>query len=229
LPDVPGWTLQSRYESAGTGLVGGDWYDALVLPSGRIALVVGDVTGHGLQAAATMGQLGTTLRAALVSTGSAVEAVARLAHVARWTLPGEVATLAVALLDPPTGVVEHVSVGPRDPRTGVGEPGSVGHPPLLVVGPDGTTRWAGRASVPPLGLVDRAPTAEEVQVPPGGALVLYSDGLVERRGESIRDGLDRLAAVFADGPGVEVDGIVAAARDPRSADDATLLAVRRDA
>jgi len=105
----------------------------------------------------------------------------------------------------------------------------VGHPPLLVVGPDGTTRWAGRASVPPLGLVDRAPTAEEVQVPPGGALVLYSDGLVERRGESIRDGLDRLAAVFADGPGVEVDGIVAAARDPRSADDATLLAVRRDA
>ncbi|MTG87778.1 SpoIIE family protein phosphatase [Cellulosimicrobium sp. BIT-GX5] len=214
LPDVLGWTLQSRYESAGTGLVGGDWYDALVLPSGRIALVVGDVTGHGLQAAATMGQLGTTLRAALVSTGSAVEAVARLAHVARWTLPGEVATLAVALLDPRTGVVEHVSVG---------------HPPLLVVGPDGTTRWAGRASVPPLGLVDRAPTAEEVQVPPGGALVLYSDGLVERRGESIRDGLDRLAAVFADGPGVEVDGIVAAARDPRSADDATLLVVRRDA
>lgn len=59
--------------------------------------------------------------------------------------------------------------------------------------------------------------------------MLYSDGLVERRGESIRDGLDRLAAVFAAGPDADVDGIVTAARDPRSADDATLLLVRRDA
>jgi len=215
LPDVPGWTLQSRYESAGTGLVGGDWYDALVLPSGRLALVVGDVTGHGLQAAATMGQLGTTLRAALVSTGSAVEAVTLLGDVARWTLPGEVATIAVAVLDPVTGVVEHVSLG---------------HPPLLVVAPDGTTSWTESAIVPPLGLVDRVPPAQHVQVPPGGALVLYSDGLVERREESILDGLRRLAAFFAAEPGtVDVDGVVAAARDPRSADDATLLLVRRDA
>jgi len=214
LPEVAGWRLESRYESAGTGLVGGDWYDALVLPTGRIALVVGDVTGHGLQAAATMGQLGTTLRGALVRTGSAVEAVRALGEVARWTLPGEVATLAVAVLDPRTGVVEHVSVG---------------HPPLLVVGPDGRTRWTERASVPPLGLVDRVPAAYRLEVPRGGALVLYSDGLVERRGESIKAGLERLAAVFAGGPGADVDRIVAAARDPRSADDATLLVVRRHA
>ncbi|WP_435738592.1 SpoIIE family protein phosphatase [Cellulosimicrobium sp. PMB13] len=213
LPRIEGWTLESRYESAGTGLVGGDWYDALDLPSGRVALVVGDVTGHGLQAAATMGQLSTTLRAALVGTSSAAEAVERLEQFARWTLPGEVATVAVALLDPASGVVEHVSVG---------------HPPLLVVEADGTPRWAEGASAPPLGLVDRAPATRVLEVPRGGALVLYSDGLVERRDESIRQGLERLAAVFAGGAGAGADAILAAARDPQSADDATLLVLRRE-
>ncbi|WP_251152302.1 SpoIIE family protein phosphatase [Cellulosimicrobium sp. Marseille-Q4280] len=214
LPRIEGWSLESRYESAGTGLVGGDWYDALDLPSGKVALVVGDVTGHGLQAAATMGQLSTTLRAALVGTSSAAEAVERLAQFARWTLPGEVATVAVALLDPVSGVVEHVSVG---------------HPPLLVVEADGTPRWAQGASAPPLGLVDRAPTTHVLEVPRGGALVLYSDGLVERREESVLDGLDRLAAVFERGSRPGADEILAAARDPRSADDATLLVLRREA
>lgn len=213
LPDVAGWRLESRYESAGSGLVGGDWYDALVLPSGRLALVVGDVTGHGLQAAATMGQLSTALRAALVGAGTVVEAVARLAEVAAWTLPGEVATLAVALLDPVSGVVDHVSLG---------------HPPLLVVAPDGTTRWAERASVPPLGVGSRVPVLQTLEVPPGGALVLYSDGLVERRDESIRDGLARLAGACTDGATLDVDRLVDVTRDPASADDATLLVVRRD-
>jgi len=212
LPRVEGWTLESRYESAGTGLVGGDWYDVLSLPSGQVALVVGDVTGHGLQAAATMGQLSTTLRAALVATGSASRAVAVLSQFARWTLPGEVATVAVAVLDPATGVVEHVSVG---------------HPPLLVVEPDGTPRWTARASSPPLGLVDVAPATHVLEVPRGGALVLYSDGLVERRDESITAGLDRLAETFAEGADVAVSDVLAAARDPRSADDATLLVARR--
>jgi two-component system, chemotaxis family, sensor kinase Cph1 len=213
LPQVPGWTIESRYESAGDGLVGGDWYDALDLPSGRVALVVGDVTGHGLQAAATMGQLSTTLRAALVTTSCAAQAVTRLAEFARWTLPGEVATLAVAVVDPETGVVEHASLG---------------HLPLLVVEPDGTTRWTEQASAPPLGLVETEPPVHRLQVSPGGALVLYSDGLVERRGESIRDGLARLATTCTGGE-IDVDGIVTAARDPRSADDATLLVLRRHA
>ncbi|MFC8921270.1 SpoIIE family protein phosphatase [Cellulosimicrobium sp. NPDC057127] len=213
LPQVPGWTIQSRYEAAGDGFVGGDWYDALTLPSGQVALVVGDVTGHGLQAAATMGQLSTTLRAALVSTSCASQAVSRLAEFARWTLPGEVATLTVAVVDPSTGVVEHVSVG---------------HPPLLVVEPEGSVRWAEPATAPPLGLVDEAPTVHRLEIAPGGALVMYSDGLVERRGESVRDGLARLASTCTGGV-LDVDAVVAEARDPRSADDATLLVLRRDA
>ena len=210
LPRVDGWTIEARYEAAGSGLVGGDWYDALRLPSGRLALVVGDVTGHGLQAAATMGQL----RTGLVSGGSAREAVAMLCETARWTLPGEVATLSVALLDTETGELEHVSLG---------------HPPLLVVGPDGAPQWGPRAARPPLGLAGTVPDPVRVTVPEGGALVLFSDGLVERRGESIRAGLARLEQAFALGPCTDVDTVVRRTRDEESADDATLLVVRRGA
>jgi light-regulated signal transduction histidine kinase (bacteriophytochrome) len=214
LAHVEGWGVEARYEAAGAGLVGGDWYDALVLPSGHLALVVGDVTGHGLQAAATMAQLRTALRASLVGSSSAHGAARLLFEVVRWTLPDEVATLTVALLDPVTGVVENVSLG---------------HPPLLVVHADGSVRWAPRAGAPPLGLAVEVPPASRVEVPPGGALVLYSDGLVEHRDESIGDGLERLAKAFLRGPATDIDDIVRATRDERSADDATLLVVRRPA
>ncbi|WP_159791882.1 PP2C family protein-serine/threonine phosphatase [Puerhibacterium puerhi] len=212
LPRVEGWTIEARYEAAGSGLVGGDWYDALRLPSGSLALVVGDVTGHGLQAAATMGQLRTALRTGLVTTGSARDAVAALCETARWTLPGEVATVSVALLDTVTGELEHVSLG---------------HPPLLVVGPDGTPVWGPRAGVPPLGLTRAVPEPERLTVPDGGALVLFSDGLVERRGESIMVGLGRLERSFTLGPRTDVDTVVRGSRDQESADDATLLVARR--
>lgn len=214
LPIAEGWTVHERYEAAGAGLVGGDWYDALVLPSGKIALVVGDVTGHGLQAAATMGQLSTALRASLVTTCSVTDSVRSLLEVARWTLPTEVATLTVAIVDPATGVVENVSLG---------------HPPLLVVHPDGATEWAGRAKAPPLGVTRRIPEPFQVEVPPGGALVLYSDGLVERREEAIGAGLARLADAFPDGARTDVDEVVRRTRDQRSTDDATLLVLHRSA
>ncbi|AEG43283.1 SpoIIE family protein phosphatase [Isoptericola variabilis] len=214
LAHVDGWTVEARYEAAGAGLVGGDWYDALVLPSGHLALVVGDVTGHGLQAAATMGQLRTALRTSLVGSSTAHEAARLLFEVVRWTLPGEVATLTVALVDPVTGVVENVSLG---------------HPPLLVVQPDGAVRWGPKAGAPPLGLARDVPPATRVEVPLGGALVLYSDGLVERRDESIGEGLARLATAFVRGPAVDVDEVLRSTRDERSADDATLLVVRREA
>jgi hypothetical protein len=214
LPQVDGWTVEARYEIAGTGLVGGDWYDALRLPSGRIALVVGDVTGHGVHAAAAMGQLRTALRAGLVTRPSAREAVETLRETALWTLPGEVATLCVVLVDPATGEAEHVSLG---------------HPPVLVVNPDGTACWGPEATRPPLGVAQSVPDAVRLQVPEGGALVLYSDGLIERRGESIRVGLARLERAFMPGPDADLDTVVRRARDARSADDATLLVARRGA
>ena len=214
LADVDGWSIDARYEAAGAGLVGGDWYDALVLPTGHLALVVGDVTGHGLQAAATMGQLRTAMRTSLVGSDSAHEAARLLFEVVRWTLPGEVATLTVALVDPANGTVENVSLG---------------HPPLLVVHPDGSTCWAPLAGAPPLGLAGEVPPASRLEVPPGGSLVLYSDGLIERRDESVTDGLARLADAFRAGPRTDIDDVVRATRDERSADDATLMVVQRRA
>ncbi|WP_425955174.1 PP2C family protein-serine/threonine phosphatase [Xylanimonas sp. McL0601] len=213
LPDVDGWCVEARYDAAGTGLVGGDWYDALALPSGLVALVVGDVTGHGLQAAATMGQLRNALRAALFTVSDLSAAVERLEQLARLTLPGEIATIVVALLDPATGVVEHVLLG---------------HPPVLVAGPCGQVAWGPRAVVPPLGVTGDIPPVARVEVPRGGALVLYSDGLVERRGESILDGLRRLELTFAAGVPADLGVVVKGTRDPASADDATLLVVRRE-
>ncbi len=212
LPRVEGWTIEARYEIAGAGLVGGDWYDALRLPSGRIALVVGDVTGHGVQAAATMGQLRTALRAGLVTRESTRDALETLRETALWTLPGEIATLCVVLVDPATGEAELMSLG---------------HPPVLVVNPDGATSWGPRAALPPLGVTRAVAEPVRLKIPEGGALVLYSDGLVERRGESIQLGLARLERAFERGPDSDLDTVVRRTRDARSTDDATLLVARR--
>lgn len=212
LPTVPGWSLDARYEPAGGGYVGGDWFDAVVLPSGRLALVVGDVAGHGPSSAAVMGEFLTALRAALVRTGTAHGAVSALARYAAWTMPDDVATLAVAVLDPSTGEAEHVRLG---------------HPPPLLVTADGRTEWVPATTGLPLGFVKTAPPAETFAIPRGAALVLFSDGLVERRRESIRDGLSRLAQHYEGAPAADVGAVVAAVRDPASADDATILVARR--
>ncbi|WP_402463658.1 SpoIIE family protein phosphatase [Isoptericola aurantiacus] len=210
LPEVPGWQVDARYEPSGGGLAGGDWYDALVLDDGRVAVVVGDVTGHGLAAAATMGQLRNALRALLVSGSSAVRAVEQVDHLLRTTLPGQVATLVVAVVSPGSGEVEYVTAG---------------HPPPVLVGSDGATMVAALGT-PPLGVGRREARSGAAAVPAGGAVVLFSDGLVERRDESIVDGLGRLraAAVETLDPGE----LVARVRDPDSEDDATVVVVRRD-
>ncbi|MDO8149908.1 SpoIIE family protein phosphatase [Isoptericola sp. b408] len=210
LPTVPGWTVDAVYEPSGGGLAGGDWYDALVLDDGRLAVVVGDVTGHGLSAAATMGQMRNALRALLL-TGSGPElAVEQVDQLLRSTMPEQVATLVVALVDPTTGEAEYVTAG---------------HPPPVVVGPDGAV-VADTLGTPPLGVGRRESRTATVQVPHGGALVLFSDGLVERRDESIVDSLERLRSATEQTLGAAT--LVALVRDPGSDDDATAVVVRRD-
>lgn len=213
LPDLPGWSVTARYEPAGGGFVGGDWYDALLLPSGSLALVVGDVTGHGLQAAASMGQIRNTLRAELVRAGTARAAVEQLATTVRWTMPGQIATLVVAVVDPRTGAVEYVTAG---------------HPPPFFLVPGEGVVWGDLLGGPPLGLGAPRFGGGTTTIGPGGALVLYSDGLFERRDESIRAGLRRLAGTFAEHVG-DVDAVLRSTRDPASEDDATLLVLRRRA
>ncbi|MHA7134446.1 SpoIIE family protein phosphatase [Oerskovia turbata] len=213
LPQAPGWTVTARYEPAGGGFVGGDWYDALRLPSGRLALVVGDVTGHGLQAAASMGQIRNALRATLVRAGTAVGALEQLAETVRWTMPGQIATLVVAVVDLDEGSVEYVSAG---------------HPPPFFLVPGEGVVWGSVLGFPPLGLGAPRFVAGTTTIAPGGALVLYSDGLFERRDESLKEGLRRLAGTFAEHVG-DVDAVLRATRDPASEDDATLLVLRRRA
>ena len=213
LPLVPGWSVDARYEPAGTGQVGGDWYDVLRLADGRLALTIGDVTGHGLATAAAMGQLRNATRAYLLDAAPPGVVLSRVAALARWTLPGQMATMAVALLDPATGEVDYAGAG---------------HLPPLVVRADGTAAWEPVLGSPLIGLLTGEPAAGRTTLGPGDALLLFTDGVIERRRESLRDALARtVGAVGRPAPG-DLDALVARLRDPASDDDATVVLLARD-
>lgn len=212
LPEHPGWQVLARYSAADGGAVGGDWYDALHLPSGGLALAVGDVTGHGMRAASTMGQLRNTLRAHLVSTGDIRRAVTEIDEFIRWALPGEIATALVASVDVETGVVTYVAAGHLTP---------------LLIAPDGSTSFAPIELTRPLGLGPATPAVNVLRVPPGGGLLLYTDGLLERRTASLAEGMALLQRAV-EAVGTDLDRITEAVREPDAEDDATLLVLLRD-
>jgi len=217
LPTPPGWMLHARYVPAAGGRVGGDWYDALELPDGRLAVVVGDVAGHGVGAAAAMGQLRNALRAYLMRGADVREALADLDVLARRTMPEDMATVVVAVVDPATGDAWVAAAG---------------HPRPLVLTADGR---ADLAQVPvdrPVGVGSGNPQVAHLHLEPGGGIVLYSDGLVDSRSTALADGLERFVDAF-DRPDpsvpVDIDEVVAACSDPDSKDDMTLLLLCRDA
>jgi len=215
LPRIDGLEIAARYLPAGRGAaVGGDWYDALERADGRIALVVGDVVGHGLRAAATMGQLRNAFRAYGLTEASPSQVMAR---VNRLVMSGEeeaMATVLYLVLDRETGEVTFASAG---------------HPPPLVLTADGAHFLEGGRSVP-VGAAEpgvfREATAD---LPPGASLLLYTDGLVERRDTPLEDRLDDLAeaAGQAEG-GLEAlcDSVLERVLGQRvPSDDVALLAV----
>jgi PAS domain S-box-containing protein len=196
------------YRPAVQGLqVGGDWYDAFRLDgSDRVALVVGDVVGRGIGAAATMGQLRSAVRA-LASTGlgpaALLQALDRFANVHRV---GRMATLVHAQVD----------VGSRRVRYAC-----AGHPPPAVVGPGDAARllWDGRSL--PLDAHGVAARAEgELELEPGGGLVLYSDGLVERRSRTLRDSFEALVVALARADAPAGAGLAPAVADALLGDEA---------
>ena len=131
-----GVSVAARYEAASTTLeVGGDWYDVFSLADGRVALTVGDVVGHGLAAAAAMGQLRTALAALARYTESPSELLGRLDTFVATTDTTDFATVCYGVLDPVTGVFEYASAG---------------HPPILLVTASGETRWLDEAQSPPI-------------------------------------------------------------------------------
>ena len=224
LPDstatIDGADVCVRYHPGRDGMeVGGDWYDVIDLGGDRVGLAVGDVCGHGLTAAAHMGQFRHSFRALVQSSVSPEEALRVLNRLALEELHTTM-TIAYVELDTTTG----------ECRTWL-----CGHLPPLIADRDGAgVRWlgqdGGRGAM--LGFVPDLKVSPSTDVlRPGELLLLYSDGLVERRGESIDDGLDRLAASFVGrSPDLEsaCDELYQLLADQGpAADDTALLAVRR--
>ena len=186
LPTGPGVECAARYLPAVTGLnVGGDWYDAFCRPDGTLVLAVGDVAGHGLVAAALMGQLRTALRAYAMDLPEPGEVLARLQGLIRHLDPDHCATAVLAMVTP-------------DGRMSLA---TAGHPPPLLREPDGSVRRL-ECFGPMLGLpVDHDYAADTRTLRPGSVLMFYTDGLIERRDTIIDTGIDQLAAAFGRAPG----------------------------
>jgi len=216
LPHIEGLELAARYLPAARGAsIGGDWYDALERPDGRVALVVGDVVGHGLRAAATMGQLRNAFRAYGLVEDSPAEVVARLNRLVTIGVEEAMATVLYLVLDRETGEVAYACAG---------------HPPPLVLAPDGPRFLEGGRSVP-VGAADPVVFRESRErLEPGSTLLLYTDGLVERRDVPLGERLDELAEA-ARGPEVDLETLcdrllAAVLGDAKPSDDVALLAVR---
>jgi PAS domain S-box-containing protein len=181
LPQLPGLSVAARYlPAASEAEVGGDWYDVLPTPSGGVGLVMGDVAGKGLTAASMVGRLRSALRAYALEGHEPAVVVEQLNRLI-WTEEDEsqMATLIYLVVDPVAEQLRWVNAG---------------HPPALLLNDGGTPEFLEGGSSVPLGVLP-FPEFEEssVAIDQGATIVLYTDGLVERPGEHIDTGLDRLA------------------------------------
>ena len=187
LPDLPRsgpLELAARYEPAhSTAEIGGDWYDAFLLPDGSLSLIIGDVVGHDLQAAVAMSQMRNMLRGIACDRkeppGKILE---RLDAAGAILYPEQMLTCLYALVsqsDPQGSWVMHYAVA--------------GHPPPLLITADGEARFLFEGRGPLLGVMPDTMRSDAFEaLPPGSTVVLYTDGLIERRGEVVDEGLERL-------------------------------------
>ncbi|MBX7068160.1 MAG: PAS domain S-box protein [Microthrixaceae bacterium] len=196
-PLTAGLQTVAHYQPAQTELgIGGDWYQGLALPGGKLGVVVGDVAGHGTAAAGDMTQLSGAV-ATLLRTGTALEDILAVVDDLASTI-GVTATVVVCEIDPARGSVRYVSAG---------------HPPLAVVDADGAVQLLGDGRRRLLGVGAGRPNAAPVVVgsaaiPLGAWLLAYTDGLVERRGELFDCGVERLVGALSAGAGMETPALV---------------------
>ncbi|WP_163550091.1 PP2C family protein-serine/threonine phosphatase, partial [Candidatus Frankia nodulisporulans] len=215
VPQLPGLAFAWRYLPGSAGaLVGGDWYDVLPLDDGRVALVIGDVMGHGIHAAATMGQIRAAVRAHTVAPTRPSTVLTRLDTAATRLEQGRTATAALAVLDPSTGRLVVASAG---------------HLPPLLITPGAPARYLPIDPGPPLtaGLADYPETS--LTLTAGSTLLFYTDGLVEDRSRPVDEGMELLRSQMSAGgsPDEVCDRALAAvARPSGHEDDTALLAVR---
>jgi serine phosphatase RsbU (regulator of sigma subunit) len=230
LPEPPWGELATVYRAGSTDMyVGGDWFQAALLTDGRLSLVIGDVVGHGLDAVRTMGRMRSAVRAyTLPGSGQPppgpLELATLLDHWCAETDAGMASTACFADVDPADGLCRVASAG---------------HPPPLLVGRGTTARYVyERALGPPLGLLAMGGGEQsmlELKLAPGATVLLYTDGLIERRGEDLGKGLMRLAEIaereLSAAPDGELEGacnriVQACAPASITADDVALLAFR---
>jgi serine phosphatase RsbU (regulator of sigma subunit) len=216
LPEVPGLSFGARYvPGAETGL-GGDWYDLFSLPGDRLGVVMGDVSGHGLDAAVIMGRLRSALRAYALDCESPAEVLAKLDRKANHFEHGAMATVAYGIIGPDREALTLSLAGHLPPVLAL--PGEVGR--LVDSPPD-----------PPIGLTIGVPERRTtvVELPSDGVLVFYTDGLVERRDRPVDVGMEQLAQTVRAGDPERVCAQVMAAMigNRPAPDDVAVLALRR--
>jgi serine phosphatase RsbU (regulator of sigma subunit)/anti-sigma regulatory factor (Ser/Thr protein kinase) len=216
LPDIPGLEFAARYRPAAVGAhVGGDWYDVFALPAGKVGIVIGDVVGTGVAAAALMAQLRTALRAYAFEGHEPAAVLERINRLLEGGGGPSMTTVAYMVLDPETGGLRVASAG---------------HLPPLVVAPDGTARFLEVEGDMPLGVSRSAMYRDhDFDVATGTRLVLVTDGAVEVPGEPLEAGLERLRALAAATPdGEELCELVAggAVASRERDDDIAVVATR---
>jgi anti-sigma regulatory factor (Ser/Thr protein kinase)/putative methionine-R-sulfoxide reductase with GAF domain len=182
LPNLVGIDSATRYLPA-RDEVGGDWYDVIELPGGHVGLAIGDVAGHGLRAAALMGQLRAALRAYALDGNAPADTLKRLDRMLQTISGRGMATAGYAVVDPASGTLRYASAG---------------HPPPIVVRAGRDAHLLEVKAAPPLGSLPFASFHEtQERLAPGDTILLYTDGLIERRREPLTAGLERLRALAA--------------------------------
>lgn len=221
LPPVPGVALAARYLPGQNGAtVGGDWYDAIALSGGRVAVAIGDVVGRGIEAAATMGQMRSALRVILMQADDSGAMAEQLNRFALELGDCVLTTVVIAVFDPASGCLRYTNAG---------------HPPPLLLGAHAAARYLEGVPAPPLGVTE-TPAYEQrtLQLDPGSTLLLYTDGLVEKSTEVLDVGLARLRDAV-DGAGADTDVEALCERviadlvggvEGAQTDDVTMIALR---
>ena len=175
LPNIAGLEMAAAYRPAEVDVdVGGDWYDAFETTDGGTVIVVGDVAGHGVEAASLMGRVRNALRAYAFEDSDPAHVLLRLHRLLRNQDDDAMVTAFVARYEPATGLMSWSRAG---------------HPPPLLVTPDGTARFLDDVNGAPLGTMAREYRTASTRLDPGALIVCYTDGLIERRDRILDDGL----------------------------------------
>ena len=216
LPQVPGLRMAARYlPAADESAVGGDWYDVIDLRNQCLGFVIGDVAGHGMAAATFMGQLRSAIRAYALDTDGPAEVITKLAEFSD-RMHSRMATVVYATLNLTTWEVRFARAG---------------HPYPLLIHADGAAEFLAETGGPPIGTVGGMRYEEEtVRLSAGETLLLYTDGLIERRGEQLSDGESTLLEVASsapDEPELKCQAIISRLTENTTiADDIAILAVQ---